>query len=124
MKCGPEANKFGEFLVKHLHDETVEYFDRLAVGKWKSPATQPLQNELAKLSPKQRELVRRCILQSLRSGMHQFLFALGEAHDFNRGIAVVVDGVNIAEQSDGLQGEMFGDDGWLAKYSKHHDGQA
>jgi hypothetical protein len=24
MKCGPEADKFGEFLVKHLHDETVE----------------------------------------------------------------------------------------------------
>jgi len=34
-------------------------------------------------------------------------------------IQILVDGENIAELSDGLQGESFSEDGWNAKFSKH-----
>jgi hypothetical protein len=122
VKCGPAANKFGEFVVKNLWDESVEFFDLLARGHWKAPAIQQLQKDLAALSPEQRSIVRQCVLQSLGTGLHQFLFALGEAHDFKQGITVIVDGVDIVEQSDGLHGESFGPDGWMAKYSKHPEG--
>lgn len=122
MKCGPAANKFGQFIVKNLWDNAIEDYDLLARGHWKTPAVQQLQKEVAALTPQQREIVRRCIVESLGSGLHQFLFALGEAHDFKQGIAVVVDGVDIVEQSDGLHGELFGPDGWMAKYSKHPEG--
>jgi hypothetical protein len=122
MKCGPAANKFGEFIVKNLWDEAIEHHDLLARGHWKAPALQQLQKDLARLTPKQKKIVRQCIIEALGSGLHQFLFALAEAHDFEQGIAVVVDGVNVVEQSDGLHGEPFGPDGWMAKYSKHPEG--
>ncbi len=122
MKCGPAANKFGEFLVRNLWDESVEFFDRLARGRWKTPALRQLQEDLAAFSPEQRAIVRQCVLQSLGAGLHRFLFALGEAHESGQGIAVVVDGVDVAGQSDGLHGETFGPDGWMARYSKHPEG--
>ena len=122
MKSGDPVHKFGEFLVKNLHDEAIGFFEQLALGQWKAPALQPLQKALASLTPPQREIIRECVRRSLVAGLHRFLFALGEAHDIDQGITVLVDGADIAEQSDGLQGEIFGDDGWLAKYSKygHH----
>jgi hypothetical protein len=122
MKCGPAANKFGEFIVKNLWDESLDFFDRLARGHWKAPADQPIQRELMALAPEQIALIRRCVVKSLGAGLHRFLFALGEAHDFEKEIAVIVDGVNVVEQSDGLHGESFGPDGWMAKYSRHPEG--
>ena len=122
MKCGPAANKFGEFIVTNFWDESVEFFDQLVRGHWKAPALQQLQKDVAALSPAQRATVRQCVLQSLGAGLHRFLFALGEAHDFNQGPTIVVDGVDVVEQSDGLHGETFGPDGWMAKYAKHREG--
>ena len=119
MECGSEAERFGRLLVEKLRDNAIGLYDGLANGHWKAPALQRLQDELAELTPEQRDLVRRCLIAAVDNGLHDFLFALGEAHDSQAGIAILVDGVNIAEQSDGLHGEPFGSDGWIAKFSKY-----
>ena len=119
MKVGPQADKFGAFIMKKLRDEAIDYYDGLARKHWKAPGLQPLQVALATMTPEQRAVVRRCIISSVDAALHSFLFGLGEAHDRNEGIAVTVDGKNIVEQSDGLHGELFGDDGWYGRYSKH-----
>src|SRR5437899_368774 len=100
---GP-LDKFGEFIVTRLYDQAIDHADGLLAGHWKSPSSKGLQGELARLSPSQRQLVRRVVVNSVGSGLHDFLFALGEAHDFKRGIAVIVDGQDVAALSDGLQG--------------------
>ena len=61
--------------------------------------------------------MRRCVIEAIDHGMHDFLFALVDAHDFNKGIEVLVDGQNIVELSDGLHGEPFVN-GWIAKFGK------
>src|SRR5262249_12988151 len=122
MKRGPSANKFGEFIFRHLRGESTTFFQRLARGHWKAPADQEIQKEVMALSPEQIALIRRCLVKSLGAGLHRFLFALGEAHDFDRGITVVVDGIDVVDESDGLHGESFGPDGWMAKYARHPEG--
>jgi hypothetical protein len=124
MECGPAANKFGEFIVKNLWDRSIGFFDKLALGHWKAPVLQQVQKDLSALPPEQVALVRRCVVESLGHGLHDFLFALGEAHDFDNGIAVVVDGLDIVDQSDGLHGEIFGPESWMAKYAKFPEGYA
>ncbi len=37
---------------------------------------------------------------------------------FGNRICVTVDGINIVEESDGIYGEIFSENGWFAKYSK------
>jgi hypothetical protein len=122
MKCGPQADKFGKFIITKMFDEAIGAYDGLARSHWKAPTLQQLQADLAALTPEQRDIVRQCVIEAIGSALHSFLFALGEAHDFGEGIALLVDGVNIVEQSDGLHGEPYGPDGWLAKYSKYPAG--
>lgn len=112
-------DKFGRLLVTQLRDPAVYFFDAACEGRWKSPGMQDLQAELAALSPEQRDVARRALLMALDAGIHDFLFALQEAHDLEKGVAVSVDGENVAELSDGLQGEPWTDNGWIARFSRY-----
>ena len=51
--------------------------------------------------------------------MHDILFALQESHDCKSGIEIMVDGTAVGEHSDGLHGEIFGDEGWIVRFSSH-----
>jgi hypothetical protein len=117
-----EVDKFGELLVTQLRDAALDCFDGLARAAWNSPSTQQLQADLAGLSASQRELVRRCVVACVDRGVHDFLVAVDEIHGAGGGIRIVVDGKDIAELSDGLHGEPYGEVGWLAKFSKHPKG--
>lgn len=119
MRAGPQANKFGAFLMKNLRDAAIDDADALLAAHWKAPSLKALQADLAKLTPKQRSVVRRCVIRAIDTGIHDFLFALSEEHDAGGRIAVVVDGKDVASQSDGLHGEPFTEEGWYSKFSKH-----
>jgi hypothetical protein len=114
-------NRFGEFIVTNLRDRAIEHYELLEKGHWKAPSLQKLQNELNKLKPEQKDIIRRCLINSLDSGIHDFLFALQELYDFDNDIQIIVKGKNIAEISDGLHGEVYSEDGWYSKYSKYRD---
>jgi hypothetical protein len=51
--------------------------------------------------------------------MHDLLFALQEESDAEGAVRVYVNGDEVAKLSDGLHGEIFGDDGWIARYSEY-----
>lgn len=119
--AGQALEKFGEFVVTQLWNNALEHHELLSKKHWKTPALQGLQESLASLNDEQKEIVRRCVVNALGVGMHDLLFALQEAHDLEQGIDVVVDGSNIAECSDGLHGELYGDNGWLAKYGRYKE---
>lgn len=46
--------------------------------------------------------------------MHNMLFMLEEHEE----IEMLYAGENIVEESDGLSGELYTEDGWIEKYSK------
>lgn len=112
------VDAFG-MMIMEMRDRGISFYDMLAEGKWKAPALQALQQDLASLSPETRETTRKCVVRTLENAIHDFLFALQEAHDRNSGLAVTVDGVDVAEKSDGLQGEPYGRNGWIAKFSRY-----
>ncbi len=64
-------------------------------------------------------MARRVLLKALDVGLHDFLFGLQEAHDLEQGITVMVEDQNIAEFSDGLHGEPWSEDGWIARFSQY-----
>ena len=93
--AAPEVDKFGELVVTNLRDSALNFFEGLASRHWKSHES--LQAALAKMTPKQLEIIRQCVTASLDYGIHHFLFALGVAYDAKLGIEVMVDGKNVAE---------------------------
>jgi hypothetical protein len=110
---------FGRFLVTNLRDRGIDHLDKAIAGSWKAPALLALQRDLARLPLDQRTLVRRAVIDSLDVAIHDFLFALQEQSDTAGPIAVQVQGKDIAQLSDGLQGEPYGDDGWYARFSAY-----
>jgi hypothetical protein len=113
-------DEFGQFLMTNLRDQGIDSLDRLLAAQSKAPARAKIQHELQALTAEQRALVRRAFINSLDSAIHDFLFALQDETDRNDGnIAVTVAGQNIATMSDGLQGELFTEDGWFARYSTY-----
>jgi len=115
----PSVDKFGKLIVTSLRDRAIDFFDLLAKSHWKTPGLQRLQSDLRTFTPAQLAIVRRCIMQSIDHGMHDFLFALVEAHECGQSVEIVVNGENVVPLSDGLHGEQFTDDGWIARFGKH-----
>lgn len=119
METENTLDKFGRFLVKNLRDKGISKAEGLLTGKWKAPALLNLQNDLAKLSDSQKEIVKATVINSIDTAIHDFLFALQERAEFDNDIQIVVDGENVAELSDGIHGEAYSDEGWYAKYSDY-----
>lgn len=119
-------SKLGELLIHSLRDKSVEQHEMLLAGKLRGKKIQPLQARVSALSPEQKELLRDVVVDTLDVALHDFLFALQDAHDRGVGIELLVDGSNVAELSGMLQGEPLGPDGWIARFSKfprEDDGQ-
>lgn len=112
-------DKLGKFLMTRFRDPAIDHFDGLARRHWKAPGLKNLQNDLATLTDEQRLIVRRALIETLDNALHDLLFAIQENADFDNDIQIVVDGVNIVNQSDGLHGELFGAYGWKHRFSKH-----
>src|ERR1043166_6962204 len=88
--------KFGAFFVQHLRDKMICDFEMLLNGAWKAPELQELQRRI--------------------SG---FTDARKEEADSGGAVRVLVDGHEVAKLSDGLHGEIFGAEGWIARFSKY-----
>jgi hypothetical protein len=115
METENRLDKFGKFLVKNLRDTGISKAEGLLNGAWKAPALISLQTELGKLSDAQKEIVKKTVINSIDTAIHDFLFALQERADFDNDIQIIVDGENVAEISDGIHGEAYADEGWYAK---------
>src|SRR3712207_44945 len=106
-------DRFGQFIVAHLRDRGIASFGMLTRGEARAPAQQRLQEVFASISDLQRSALRRAVVEVLDTAVHDVLFALQESHDLKEGIEVFVSGQNLGAMSDGLQGELFGENGWL-----------
>lgn len=110
---------FGQFLVTEFRDNTIDFFEILVKGDWKSPGLQKLQLELSSFDQDQIDIIRRVLIRSIDTGMHDLLFKLQEQADFENEIKILVNGTNIIAESDGLHGELFTEDGWNHRFSKY-----
>lgn len=109
---------FGRLLTTQLRDEGIDFAQMAIAAKWKAPSLQALQQELLRLAPEHRQTVVACVRAAIDHGIHEFLVGL-QAHCDNGELAILHKGVDIASDSDGLQGEPFTSDGWYSRFSKY-----
>lgn len=111
-------DKFGEFFVRNTRDKMLGDLDMLLRGAWKAPASQALQAKLAGFTDAQKAVIREVAEHMTTTGMHDLLFALQEEADADGFVRVLVDGTEVTKLSDGMHGEIFTEDGWIARFSK------
>lgn len=111
----------GTIIMEDLRDKSINYLEKLIEGKWKSPSTQQLQIDLKQFNEDQLKIIKRALIASIDTGIHDFLFKIQEQDE--EGFRITVNGQNIAEISDGLHGELFTEDGWYHRFSKYGEKQ-
>lgn len=119
MEAQDPLEKFGKFLVENLRDRGINYAHGLLNNHWKTPAILEIQTILSNLDAQQKKAVQAAFIKTIDTAIHDFLFALQEEAEADNEIQIFADGNNIAELSDGLEGESYLEDGWNAKFSKY-----
>ncbi len=112
-------DKFGKLIVEKLRDKQIDMFQGLIKGTWRDKGSKELHVKLSKLTQDQKQVVADVLEETLECVMHDFLFAIQESDNLDTGLKVYMDNKNVAELSDGLHGEIFGEEGWIHRFSRH-----
>jgi len=113
-----KLDKLGKLISEDLRDSALSRYLDIESGSLRSKKAMGLNKELSSFSEEQKEIVRKILTNSIDAGIHDFLFALEEGQSEVR---VMVEGEDMADLSDGLQGEIFTEDGWFEKYSRYKE---
>lgn len=123
MDGSENLNKFGELLIKQVRDRTIEQWEKMLTGQFKSKRAVSVYEEAqVKLDSSALEMVTGLVSQIVDSTLHNFL-SLCEQEDkikilFKSYDIEQEEKTDIVEISDGLAGELYTEDGWILKYSK------
>ena len=114
---------FGQKFIKHVRDQAIFEFESTLSGKMKSERAIKLSNELKSLYENQIDILRKAIFMSIDSAIYNTLDML-EQNEESMKLLISKEGNderNVVKISDGLSGELFTEDGWIAKFSKYRE---
>jgi len=107
-------DKFGEDIIHTVRDSSIERVTDCANGKYATDESKRLQEFYASLSGNQKSHFDFLVAFAVDSALFRIL-RMAEQEV----IGISYQGVeDISELSDGLTGEIYGNNGWIKKYSK------
>lgn len=110
---------FGEIFINEVRDRTISLFDDRVKGNMKGEPSQQLYKDVQTLNESQREIMYRIIEQVTDLSIHNML-CMFEDHEE---LKLLLNEENLVEESDGLAGELYTEDGWIKRYSKQRTGE-
>lgn len=112
-------HQFGKGLMENVHDEELALFDRLMSGKMADARSRELYARYRTLNAEDADLARQLVDEAVGGAIARFLHYLDEyqfqlfaRQDLNKQHDIVA-------ASDGLAGELYGDNGWIARFSRY-----
>jgi hypothetical protein len=110
---------FGLFLMQRVRDKAILDWDKNIDGRMRGATAERVRQALAECSPKEIEVLQWLVPQVVDTTLHHLLWALEQ--DERVKVAVETEDsvtASISEESDGLPGELYGDRGWIARFSE------
>ncbi|MEZ3428796.1 MAG: hypothetical protein K1W36_00600 [Lachnospiraceae bacterium] len=108
-----ELNSFGKILMNDVRDTTIESFDNMINGTMKGITAENVQEKIREFSDGQIDVVKWMIPQVVDLCLHNILWMVEQEED----ITLSFKEINLKDESDGLSGELYTEDGWIQKYS-------
>lgn len=112
-------DEFGRRLVREVRDETISDWEMILSGKMKGERAERIRLLISRYATAERGALMPIIPEIVDSVLHHLLRWLEEDDELQVSCAFgeeVID--NLAEESDGLPGELYSDAGWIARFSK------
>lgn len=108
-------SEFGKVFISNTMDATLNTMYKMTSGTLKGVRAEKMLEILSGLSPNETDKINEVIRMSVETAIFNVLFMLEECDD----IKIMYKDMDVLEESDGLSGELFGDSGWIKKYSKY-----
>lgn len=105
---------FGNKLMKEVRDETISSLDMMIDGKMKGITAQQVREKISTFNEEQLMTIKWLIPKIIDLNLHNLLMMIEQNDD----IKVMVGDNDIKEDSDGLEGELYTEDGWISRFSK------
>lgn len=109
---------FGTLLMSDVRDETITSWDMILNGKMKGITADQVRDKVSGFSDGQIRVLSWLIPKITDTCLHNLLVMIEQ----NTRVKVLVnDGhtnIDIKHISDGLEGELYTEDGWIKKFSK------
>ena len=108
----------GQSLMKYVRDETISTWDRMIDGKMKGLTAQKVKEKVSGLSEEQLEILKWIIPKIVDQGIHNVMVMFEECEELFLGVNRDSEEMeDIKEESDGLAGELYTEDGWITRFS-------
>jgi hypothetical protein len=116
-------DNFGNACIVDVRDEAIEKYEMIVAGKLKSQQAIDQTNMLKQFSAEQLVVIRNMVVGSIDDTLHHFLWMLEQRDEEFNLLVAADDGrkENVTDISDGLSGEMYTADGWIAVYSNYKE---
>lgn len=114
---------FGSFLMKEVRDRSIRHWDSIVGGSMKDETSRQLHNVIMTLSPEARKVIASVIPRIVDTSLHAFLQSIEDNDQLDVCVITEVGQIdNLCDLSDGLAGELYSDQGWLARFSNERIG--
>lgn len=114
QKMSNNLENFGEIFINEVRDNTLETFEKMFDGRMKGLTAQNVRDKILIFDEQEKSILLWLLSKTVDQCMHNMLFMLEEHEE----VEMLYAGENIVEESDGLSGELYTEDGWIEKYSK------
>ena len=106
-------DEFGEIFMEETRDVSIRIMDKKIDGTMKSESAKEFSEKISGFTDEQKEILKSVVSETVDQVLHYFLFMIEEHEE----IGLLYDDVNLNEESDGLAGELYTEDGWIEMYS-------
>lgn len=110
---GDVLGGFGKVLMDRVRDNTTASVDQMLDGTMKGITAQKIQEKIKVFDKEQMETVEWLVVQVVDLCLHNMLWMVEQEEE----ITLLYQGAGLQEESDGLSGELYTEDGWIQKYS-------
>lgn len=119
MSAKELLDKFGEKLMKEVRDYAVPHWDNIIQGSMKTTEAKMIYDKVSNMKKEDIEILTNIIPKIVDTTLFYFLRMIEEDDGFDL-VADTESGekVSLREESWGLAGELYNEDGWISKYSK------
>ena len=109
---------FGEMIVRKVRDTAIDEWDDTIDGKMKSGRAQRVRESLSDFGAERLGILHWLVPQIVDTTLHHLLWTLEQEARVEVAVRTPSSVVpNLRDASDGLAGDLYGDRGWIARFS-------
>ncbi|MDB5123562.1 MAG: hypothetical protein JWP94_1691 [Mucilaginibacter sp.] len=114
-----KLESLGKEIIENLRDLSIEEYLAIKKGSLKSRDAQNIYKIFSSVNKKDQDKIDKIVFNVIDRVLHNALWMFEQSKDFTiTDKNLISPNEDIVEESDGLSGELYSEDGWIEKYSK------